>query len=90
MSYHVSTVGFTFKADIICPACVARHFDIPGEFVTRRDITELEDRLSELATARGYDYEDHYTFDSDEFPKPVPASWCSEEETCGTCHMIIN
>lgn len=80
-------VGYTFRADTYCSACVTlalptgedEPFDgwalVPGtheyEAVTLGDRQATESNLSEIATAFGIDRDDETTFDSGDFPKVV-------------------
>lgn len=80
-------VGYTYKAELLCPNCTI-------EELKKNGIAELYDDSSEetirlLANKVRVDYSDPYSYDSDEFPKPVLSIEldCSEDEheKCDAC-----
>ncbi|MFI5405110.1 MAG: hypothetical protein ACHQ1D_01215 [Nitrososphaerales archaeon] len=48
-----------------------------------------ETLLHYIASHRGLNLEDDYSYDSDDFPKVVFADQVEGKEYCGTCHEVI-
>lgn len=74
----MKVVGYTYRADNYCPACMAVVFRVPG--ATRR---ELEHHLDVVAEGKNIDRYDEWTYDSDEHPKVIFSR--AAADTCGEC-----
>lgn len=72
-------VGYTFKADTLCPAEIEKDF---GGGST----DDAETILDRVAVERGIDRYDERSFDSGDFPKVIFSSMVeSPDERCGEC-----
>jgi hypothetical protein len=49
--------------------------------------TSVEDVLTLVANQRGIDYDDEYSYDSDDYPKPITDT--TEEIHCGRCNVNL-
>ena len=88
MSVITAAAGFTFKADIFCPACIVPAMAATPEYegwgLAEGVDIEIEENLDEMAAAFGVDRDNEYSFDSDEFPKPISADQANGE-ACSNC-----
>ncbi len=64
-------VGYTYKADLYEPAQLIEAMIRSGDASPAAREMDVEDVLDQIASANGIDREDEYSFDSDDFPKPV-------------------
>lgn len=92
-------VGYTYKAELLCPNCTIE--ELKGD--SKADLYESsdEDTIRILANRAGVDYSDPYSYDSDDFPKPVLSidiecgydTYGEEDpdhhERCGACHTNL-
>lgn len=70
-------VGYTWQADIWCPACIERaNPSIDGN---------AEAVLDTLAQRNDIDRSDETSFDSGDFPKIIFAVMVEDDESCGQC-----
>lgn len=81
-----SIVGYTFRAETLCPACTVKEVVPP-------DLAELgstEMVLNFAAEQIGVNREDEHSFDSDDFPKVI-FSVDIDDEPCDRCsHWLIS
>lgn len=77
-------VGYTFQADIYCPACVIEEMIDAGLAAPAARDMGAENALDQCGDAAGIDRYDEYSFDSGDFPKVVFAVQI-DDETCGRC-----
>lgn len=85
-------IGYTYRADLLCPNCTIEALKAAG-------IAELYDGADEetiriLANRARIDYSDSWSYDSDDFPKPVLSIDidCTDEtghEQCGACGTYL-
>jgi hypothetical protein len=84
-------VGYTYNADIYCPACIIAALPtgeggaFDGWALGKGTTMATEDNLNEIAFAFGIDRKDETTFDSGDFPKVIFASQVEEPTNCGSC-----
>ncbi len=76
-------VAYCYKADLICPTCIAAAVD-PGHDQSPDASLSTEAALDKLAEAKEIDRADEYTFDSDDFPKVVFRDQINDD-VCGSC-----
>jgi hypothetical protein len=74
----MTIIGYTFNADCYCPDCII------GAYNGNSDDYDAEAMLTILASARGIERGDEYSFDSGDFPKVI-FSHQFEGEICGKC-----
>lgn len=79
-------VAYTFKADIICPACITKE---TNPTATPSIWNSVEDMLDATASSQGIDRYDERSYDSGTFPKVVFADMIEDAEYCGDCHERI-
>ena len=80
-------VGYTYQAELLCPGCTAEAFlktRTVKDYV-REDLSRVEEMLDFFAKAEGIDREDLYSYDSDDFPKPLLACQANGHECCDEC-----
>lgn len=87
-------IAWTYQADIYCPVCIVDLVatDYPeSQDVDLSNAFDTEDKLFKLAGHLKIDYTDEYSYDSDDFPKPVFQMNSEEvwEDHCGHCHERI-
>lgn len=76
-------LGFMFQAEIYCPACMTEILIERGEASpAARDMITCE-VLEQISHAAGVDFDDEYSYDSDDFPKVVRDN--GEDDVCGRC-----
>jgi hypoxanthine phosphoribosyltransferase len=64
--------GYTYKAENYCPDCIMSVMS--GGKVVGSDVGyvyDVDKILKFCAAVMGIDYDDEYSYDSDEFPKPI-------------------
>lgn len=76
--------GYTFQADNYCPSClievlIGAGIASPGA----RDMVSIE-ALEQIAAANCIDFDDEYSYDSDDFPKVI-TNGAGAGEHCGRC-----
>jgi hypothetical protein len=80
--------GYTFQADIVCPACIVDFYpDARTKAVIHDGAAsswDAEAVLDTAAVAAGINRGDEYSFDSGDFPKVIFAH-DTTDETCGEC-----
>lgn len=91
MTHATDIVAYIYQADICCPSCIEDMFVEEYER-TGRDafLMSTENLLRAVAQLRGIDYDNQYSYDSDDFPKPVFASELESDEHCGSCQELID
>jgi len=103
MTHPTDIVAYDYKAERLCPDCVAPALATgPGEdfdgWGTVGDAIPVEQNLTEIAYAFGINRGDETTFDSDYFPKVVfrdamgePGSpfGDGERHTCDHCDEVL-
>jgi hypothetical protein len=75
-------VGYTYRADIYCPE------HIRDQIPAAPTVGTVEESLDRLAAHRNIDRADEYSFDSDDFPKPITQESIEREgrlSQCGDC-----
>jgi hypothetical protein len=79
-------VGYTYRADVWCRACVASRFTLRGYHVHDSETT-----LDLAAQRAGIDRRDERSFDSGDFPKVIFSLSANDEgwEHCGECGDCI-
>ena len=88
-------VGYTFKAETLCPACtfkaVLADLRIDGPLGTKaatdlwnEDTEAMLDFFAPICDPP-VDRQDEYTFDSDDFPKVLFSAFLDEDEACCNC-----
>jgi hypothetical protein len=86
MGHATEIVGYTYSADMYCPACIVAELVRRGEANPYHDTFQTEAALDSLAIDQDIDRYDEYTFNSDDFPKVVSRSqedgYCTH---CGRC-----
>ena len=92
-SYDIA--GYTYAADTYCGLCIIDEMIRRGDASPAARDMSTEDVLWQCARAAGIDYDDLYSFDSDEFPKPFVVDQVEGTEYCASCHedlldMFIN
>ena len=71
--------GFTYKSAIYCHGCIIQQLTgAPGN-------GNVEDTLRFYANQAGIDWEDGYSFHSDDFPKVIFGYQVDNSETCDHC-----
>lgn len=81
-SYDV--VAYTYKADLICPACILDALPDAWE-VDKVRASDIEAALHIIAQAQEVDYDNGTTYDSGEFPKVVFRDQVEDRDVCGEC-----
>jgi hypothetical protein len=83
-------VGYTFSADNYCPSCIVSiytsHRRYPTCFLPIGDT--VEQQLDVLALLADIDRTDEYSYDSSDFPKPIPKKMVDNAIShvyCGRC-----
>lgn len=76
--HSTDVVAYTYQADTYCPGCIltmlaAKHGVTP-------DAVDVEGALEEFAELDGMDYNDPYSYDSDDFPKVVFADSANDAD----------
>lgn len=92
MTHSWDIVGYTFNADLYCPACVVDQVaDAHAGKLRDGDADgDPERALARIARRLGIDRQDEHTFDSGDFPKVVFADQAAEEDDyCGSCHSPL-
>lgn len=79
-------IAYTFQAEILCPSCTLDTLNVPNSLRQEQDHESI---IETLADAHNIDWQDEYSYDSDEFPKIVFASQIEDDEYCGNCHELI-
>ena len=79
-------VGYTYRADVWCRACIAARFTLRGYHVHDSETT-----LDLAAQRAGINRRDERSFDSGEFPKTILSLSVNDEtwEHCGECGDCI-
>jgi hypothetical protein len=89
-------VGYTYRADLICPACVVDTYRArrraDGAQLDSIDATTrpAESFLDDYAAWRGIDRYCESSFDSDDFPKVVFRDQVEDGDTCGECGEFLD
>lgn len=84
-------VGYVYRAELLCPNCTieALKADSKAEIYDSSD----EATIRILANRAGVDYSDQYSYDSDDFPKPVLSLELDcdddEHERCDACNRNL-
>lgn len=79
-----SVIGYTFNADNYCNGiCVLQAMGVPVS--EDANCMTIKSVLDSVATARGINRYDEYSYDSREFPKVIFSSQVEETEHCGGC-----
>lgn len=79
--------GFTFKAENLCPDCTVKAMNKAGLL---DEVEGVVVDLVEFAAKRaGVDLEDHYSFDSDDFPKSFFFDQLLDDEQCMQCEEYL-
>jgi hypothetical protein len=86
MAKSYDIVGYIYKADIYCPACVVREVGEDYNINLPRVILNHYAALNDMAKLLNIDWEDEYSYDSDEFPKVAFNDMLEETEYCAKCH----
>jgi hypothetical protein len=81
-------VAYTFQAETLCPACVLDRIPEARELSDNSPAMDTEAVLHAVAVSHGIDWEDEYSYDSDEFPKVIFASQI-EDERCSDCSETL-
>lgn len=81
-SYDI--IGYVYKADTYCPACTVSEVRVDYNINTLYTGNE-EKQLRQMAWDLGIEYDDEYSYDSDNFPKVIFADQ-NEDDYCGSCH----
>lgn len=84
-------VGYTWQAELFCPACLRRKFlgALPTSQSMGKWETDVEELLNEFATERGVDRSDEHSFDGDDFPKVVTIQQVDLDQ-CGVCWKYLD
>lgn len=79
-------IAYTYRADVYCPGCILEvlHLGERGQ----APVQSVESELDAIASERGIDRYDEWSFDSGEFPKVVFDA--EEDEHCGQCGGVID
>lgn len=90
-------VGYVYKADVYCTGCIVKEVakdysivldgsekDYPETYSTQPDFDRALNCLFML-TALGGDYDNEYSYDSDDFPKVIFNDQ-DEDNNCCICH----
>ncbi|WP_424863047.1 hypothetical protein [Streptomyces sp. MMS24-I29] len=72
-------VGYTYKAEKLCPSCTLKTMRANGITVQRGKAHE--EAIRRAAEKLGISFDDQHSYDSDNFPKPVTAQQCETELT---------
>lgn len=78
-------VGYTYKADIYCPACIIRvaNYGLPCNNANAERVLDV------LAEGKRINRGDETTFDSDDFPKVIFRNQVENYDTCESCAEFI-
>lgn len=79
--------GYTFKAENLCKDCTIDAMNKAGLLDEREG--EVLDLVEFAAKKAGVDQEDHYSFNSDDFPKSFLLEQVDDDETCDRCGLYI-
>ena len=84
MSRPDAIVGYTYKAENLCPSCtIDAVVGSKQDGMSGRAVEIALDRIAPLAGV--LDRYNEHSFDSDEFPKVIFADSVIEGERCGNC-----
>lgn len=94
MPHSTDIVAYTFQADLACEDCVVSAVLAiynGGWPLAGLGSLDTERTLSELAIDLELDYDDPYSYDSDDYPKPVFRDQLEYHyELCGTCYEYLS
>jgi hypothetical protein len=95
-------VGYTFNAEILCPACTlnavsensttaTKFKESPMNWSNHGFVESVESWLRTKALERGIDYDDESSYDSGDFPKVILRFTVEDDERCGHCneHLVF-
>lgn len=98
MAQPFDIVGYTYRADTFCPACIVGQITVnPGDVHHKAPLMatpthEVEQQLDLLARIGGTSRDDEHTFDSDDFPKVIfrdMMRWEEPSDICGQCSIAF-
>lgn len=78
----IQAVAYLYKAELLCPNCTIEELKNHGKAELYDDSSEETMRI--LANRAGIDYSDQFSYDSDEFPKPVLQVEL-DDDRCDSC-----
>lgn len=85
-----TVVGYTYKADIVCPACILSAMRAAGLPVAPvLDTYQVTAAVDSVAADLGIDPEDEYSYDSDNFPKVLFSHQVDDDDMCGRCGVPL-
>lgn len=80
--------AYTFQADVYCPACMIEVMIDRGDASpAARDMVSVE-VMEQISHAAGVDFDDEYSYDSDDFPKLVTNEG-ADGLHCGRCQKDL-
>ncbi len=98
---HDDLVGYTYKADQFCVACILSQI-APPNYPNPQPVTYVELALDYFAALAGVDRTNESSFDTDDFPKLLIRGWVRVGEDplddkegydptdrCGSCHTVL-
>lgn len=78
--------GYSYQANTYCPDCILVVVTgVQSQALVGRE--SVEDALTHIAKAKGIDYADEYSYDSDDFPKVITAE--DESVYCDRCQADL-
>lgn len=95
MTTAYTIVGYTYRADTLCPACTIEAMIADREASPAARDMAPEEALEQIAAANAIDRHDLHSYDSDNFPKVVFADQLRDvdeehgPETCGSCDQEL-